>query len=236
MDNQWMSVKAITQLPDMPKSGPGVHKKAKRENWQSRRQEGVQGSGVEYLVPARYLGLERSDVVREVIKRYDFSAISKKEIETVDLPIDDIGKLMAEEFALIPGYRIQVSAGHGSLNPEHLEPTRYLAFRRKWLKYRGFNEKDLTIVWAKGDSMEPTIHNNDTLVVHMGRDKPQDGHIYIFRNCEELFVKRYQSMPGAWRLISDNKSLYEPIVIPKEDQHQFEVVGQVVHIAKDIGD
>lgn len=104
------------------------------------------------------------------------------------------------------------------------------------MKYRGFNEKDLAIVWAKGDSMEPTIHNNDTLVVHMGRDKPQDGHIYIFRNCEELFVKRYQSMPGAWRLISDNKSLYEPIVIPKEDQHQFEVVGQVVHIAKDIGD
>ncbi|KFA96219.1 LexA family transcriptional regulator [Vibrio sp. ER1A] len=139
------------------------------------------------------------------------------------------------EFALIPGYRIQVSAGHGSLNPDQLEPTRHLAFRRKWLKYRGFNEKDLAIVWAKGDSMEPTIHNNDTLVVHLGRNKPSDGHIYIFRNGDELFVKRYQSMLGTWRLISDN-SFYSPLDIPKEDQHQFEVVGQVVHIAKDIGD
>lgn len=139
------------------------------------------------------------------------------------------------EFAMIPGYRIQVSAGHGSLNPDQLEPTRHLAFRRKWLKYRGFNEKDLAIVWAKGDSMEPTIHNNDTLVVHLGRNKPADGHIYIFRNGDELFVKRYQSMLGTWRLISDN-SFYSPLDIPKEDQHQFEVVGQVVHIAKDIGD
>lgn len=141
----------------------------------------------------------------------------------------------SEEFALIPGYRVQVSAGHGSLTPEHMEPTRHLAFRRKWLKYRGFNERDLAIVWAKGDSMEPTIHNNDTLVVNMARHRPQDGHIYIFRNGDELFVKRYQSMLGAWRLISDN-SLYSPLDIPKEEQHQFEVIGQVVHVSKDIGD
>lgn len=140
-----------------------------------------------------------------------------------------------DEYALIPGYRIQVSAGQGSLNPDELEPTRHLAFRRKWLKWRGFNEKELAIVWAKGDSMEPTIHNNDTLVVHTGRNVPADGHIYIFRNGDELFVKRFQNMLSSWRLISDN-SYYSPLDIQKHDQHQFEVVGQVVHIAKDIGD
>jgi len=140
-----------------------------------------------------------------------------------------------EDFALIPGYRIQVSAGHGALNSDQLKPSRYLAFRRKWLKFRGFNESELAIVWAKGDSMEPTIHSNDTLVVHLGRNIPADGHIYIFRNGEELFVKRYQSMLGTWRLISDN-SFYSALDVPKQEQHQFEVVGQVVHIAKDIGD
>ncbi len=149
--------------------------------------------------------------------------------------VTDKQKSFEEEFALIPGYRVQVSAGHGSFPPEHLEPTRYLAFRRKWLNYRGFKESDLAIVWAKGDSMEPTINNNDTLVVHLGRNKPADGHIYIFRNGEELFVKRYQSILGMWRLISDNP-IYDKIDIRKEEQHQFDVVGQVVHIAKDIGD
>jgi len=139
------------------------------------------------------------------------------------------------DFVLIPGYSIQVSAGAGSLNIDQLEPSRYLAFRKKWLTFRGFAEKDLVIVWAKGDSMEPTINNNDTLVVHVGRQRPQDGHIYIFRREDELFVKRYQSLVGAWRLISDNP-MYTPLDIKKEEQHQFEVIGQVVHIAKDIGD
>ncbi|MEZ8054356.1 S24 family peptidase [Vibrio atlanticus] len=163
--------------------------------------------------------------------------INSKEFDLTSFEtiLHELKGTFTEEFALIPGYRIQVSAGHGSLNPEQLEPTRHLAFRRKWLKFRGFKEKDLAIVWAKGDSMEPTIHNNDTLVVNMARKKPSDGHIYIFRNGEELFVKRYQSVLGAWRLISDNP-LYDNQDIPKDEQHQFEVIGQVIHIAKDLGD
>ncbi|MGI2138496.1 S24 family peptidase [Shewanella baltica] len=162
----------------------------------------------------------------------DISGISEAPQRYSFLPI--VPNFM-DEFALIPGYRIQVSAGHGALNPDQLEPVRHLAFRRKWLKFRGFNEKDLAIVWAKGDSMEPTINNNDTLVVHIGRCKPADGHIYIFRNGDELFVKRYQSVLGSWRLISDNQ-LYDKVDVKQEDQHQFTVVGQVVHISKDIGD
>ena len=75
-----------------------------------------------------------------------------------------------DEFALIPGYRVQVSAGHGAIAPDGEEPCRYLAFRRKWLKWRGFSENDLVIVWCKGESMEPAIYNNDTLVVHISHD------------------------------------------------------------------
>jgi len=140
-----------------------------------------------------------------------------------------------DEFALIPGYRIQVSAGHGSLTQGELEPSRHLAFRRKWLRWRGFAEKDLAIVWSKGDSMEPTISNNDTLVVHLGRTRPVDGHIYVVRNDDQLWVKRLQVLPGSWLLLSDNKH-YQPIEIPKDDQHTFEVIGQVVHIAHDVGE
>ncbi|MFV0449658.1 MAG: XRE family transcriptional regulator [Vibrio sp.] len=164
-------------------------------------------------------------------------ALNSKEfnLEAIEFATKDLKSSFLEEFALIPGYRIQVSAGHGT-NPlgGEEEPCRHLAFRRKWLKWRGFSEKDLAIVWAKGDSMEPTINNNDTLVVHLGRTVPQDGHLYIFRNEEQLFVKRYQGALGSWRLISDNK-VYDTLDIKKEEQHQFEVIGQVVHIAKDLG-
>ncbi|RLM27603.1 transcriptional regulator [Brenneria alni] len=141
-----------------------------------------------------------------------------------------------DEFALVPGYRVQVSAGYGSLNDTGLSPCRYLAFRRKWLSYRGFNERDLVIVWAKGDSMEPTIGNNNTLLINTARKKPVDGNMYVIRQEDMLWVKRIQTQPnGALLLISDNTA-YPPMEIRRDELHNFEVIGQVVHIAKDVGD
>ncbi len=137
------------------------------------------------------------------------------------------------EFALIPGYNIQVSAGWGSEADDESQPTRHLAFRRRWLKWRGFTEKDLTLVFAKGDSMEPTISDNNTLLVNMQRTVPTDGNIFVIRNGSQLWVKRVQVRPNAWLLISDN-ALYPPIEVPMDEQHNFQVIGQVVHIAKDI--
>ena len=140
---------------------------------------------------------------------------------------------LTDEFALIPGYRVQVSAGHGAIAPDGEEPCRYLAFRRKWLKWRGFSEKDLVIVWCKGESMEPAIYNNDTLVVHTSQTKPVDGGVYVLRNHDQLWVKRIQSLPNAWVLLSDNPR-YPPIEVSKDEQHNFQVVGKVVHIAHDV--
>ena len=139
-----------------------------------------------------------------------------------------------QEFALIPGYNIQVSAGHGAINGEQ-QPTRYLAFRYKWLKYRGFNEKDLVVVFAKGDSMEPTIANNNSLLIYTKVESIQDGSIYVIRQDDTLLVKRVQRLlDGNLKLISDNDT-YESIVLSKEDFESLDVVGQVVWIAKDIG-
>ena len=71
-----------------------------------------------------------------------------------------------EEFTLIAGYHINVSTGHGVLADEH-PIKRHLAFRKKWLAYRKFESCKLAVVFAKGDSMEPTIHSNNSLLVDM---------------------------------------------------------------------
>ncbi|WP_152342865.1 S24 family peptidase [Rheinheimera sp. KL1] len=213
-NDNWLTPKEITKLQGMPTSIQGVHKKAKKENWPSRKHEGVRGPGVEYLVPF-FHGTEEPQL------KY-----------TADN--SEINQFM-NEFVLIPGYSVQVSAGHGSTAMEGMEPSRFLAYRKKWLKYRGFGEKDLVIVWAKGDSMEPTIHNNDTLVINTSRKKPLDGQIFVIRFEESLWVKRVQIRANSWVLISDN-ALYPPIEIKHEEQSNFEIVGQVVNISKDIGD
>ncbi|HDO7098932.1 DNA-binding protein [Klebsiella pneumoniae] len=56
MINHWMNPKEICTLEGMPGTVQGVHKKAKREGWPSRKREGVQGPGIEYLVPCDPLG------------------------------------------------------------------------------------------------------------------------------------------------------------------------------------
>lgn len=137
------------------------------------------------------------------------------------------------DFALIPGYNVQVSAGNGSI-PGNEEPTRRLAFRHRWLKYRGLNEKDLVMVFTKGDSMEPTIADNNTLMVDTSDTDPQDGGIYVIRNDGHLLVKRTQIAPGqgVW-LISDNKE-YDKLLVQFDKTEDLEVIGKVVWIGKDM--
>lgn len=215
MINQWMSAKEIAALPGMPSTIQGVHKKARRDGWQQRKQAGVKGPGIEYLVEVNEVTPSTRDRVEEQVPVY-------------------LNQFM-EEFALISGYQVQVSAGHGASSQGEQEPYRHLPFPRKWLRKRGFYENELAIVWCKGDSMEPTISDSATLVVHLGRTRPIDGRIYVVRNDDQLWVKRLQVRPDAWVLISDN-TIYPPMTIKKHEQHTFEVIGQVVHISHDVGE
>lgn len=137
------------------------------------------------------------------------------------------------EFALVPGYSIQVSAGDGAF-PADEQPSRRLAFRKKWLKYRGLCEKDLVLVFAKGDSMEPTISDNNTLMIDTSQKDLSDGSIYVIRTDHHLIVKRVQALLNqSIMFLSDNKA-YQPISVKLDEAKDLEVIGRVVWIGKDI--
>ena len=141
---------------------------------------------------------------------------------------------LGSEYALIPGYDIHASAGNGILTPDSEIPTRRLAFRYRWLQHRGLNERDLVLVFAKGDSMEPTIADNNTLMVNTSEQRPEDGGIYVIRHGDHLVVKRTQLVFGEGiRLISDNKA-YPEQMISFDAATDLHVVGRVVWIGKDV--
>lgn len=139
-----------------------------------------------------------------------------------------------EEYALIPGYHVQVSAGHGSgLNGETVK--RHLAFRRKWLKFRGLDINQLAVVFAKGDSMEPTIHSGDSILIDTSRNQIEDGSIFVLRLGDDLYAKRLQkSYDGSITIISDNKTDYQPLVVPADQLYNLAVIGKVVWVGHDI--
>ena len=139
-----------------------------------------------------------------------------------------------KEYALIPGYNIQVAAGAGAFPEQNVKPSRKLAFRHKWLRFRGLREKDLVLVFAKGDSMEPTISDNNTLLIDTSQRDLQDGNIYVIRTDGHLIVKRVQQLLNKNILfISDNKT-YEKMEVSPQDLNDLEIIGKVAWIGKDV--
>lgn len=145
-----------------------------------------------------------------------------------------------EEYCYIPVYNIEVSAGHGMFSEGAEKPSKHLAFRRRWIEARNLNIRKLSAVFTAGDSMEPTIPNGAAVVVDHQRNKAMDGKIYIIRIGDRLWVKRVQWTPtGGLNLISDNKELYQPYEISKQDleiENNVEIIGQVIHVSYDLPD
>ncbi|WP_105169067.1 XRE family transcriptional regulator [Pseudoalteromonas sp. T1lg23B] len=163
--------------------------------------------------------------VGEASSKRDVSPLLSQRVVSVDE--------FEEEFILVPGYHISVSTGHGAFNgAARIE--RHLAFRKKWVDYKGLDKSQLAVVFAKGDSMEPTIHNNNTILVDLSDKKLSEGLIYVVRLGEELYAKRLQQyLDGSVRLISDNKEYVDQHVQPHELE-QLEIIGKVVWIGKDL--
>jgi len=131
-----------------------------------------------------------------------------------------------QDFALIHFYDVEASAGHGSrVDQEHI--ISQMAFRKDWLKQRNLQPDQCALIKAKGDSMEPTIHDGDLLLVDTSIDSIKDDAIYIVQADHHLIVKRLQqSLDGSLTIISDNQR-YEKQTIGPQQAKTVKIAGRV---------
>ena len=139
--------------------------------------------------------------------------------------------LPEDKYVFIPRSYARLSAGTGELVfTEEQGPE--LAFTTRWIKERGLYRSGLILVDAKGDSMQPRIHDGDILLVNTRIDPNfEDGKIYAIRYGDELRVKRLYRRLGGWLIRSDNHELYPDEVIPPESLEHIQVLGRVVWVA-----
>lgn len=136
------------------------------------------------------------------------------------------------DYIYLPLLDVRASAGGGSLvGAEHILDV--LAFKREWI-CQGLHASpdNLYLITVEGDSMEPTLHRGDVIMV----DKSisiRDG-IFVIRRDEELLVKRIQrSIGGGITLVSDNRAYREECLTPDQlKDSDVEIVGKVVWAAK----
>lgn len=68
----------------------------------------------------------------------------------------------------------------------------------------GYRPEMLIAIGVKGDSMEPTMSEGDTVVINTSEKAPKDGKIFAVNYEGEAVIKRLERNSGAWWLVSDN--------------------------------
>lgn len=107
----------------------------------------------------------------------------------------------------VPVMNVEASAGHGALAEREAQCGQF-GFSEGWLRQLTASKpSSLSIIGVVGDSMEPTLHDSDEILVDLGdaQSRLRDG-IYVLRMDGALNVKRITIEPKGRRIsvTSDN--------------------------------
>jgi phage repressor protein C with HTH and peptisase S24 domain len=137
---------------------------------------------------------------RTLARYFDISEALLGGPESPDEP--DVAALVS-----IPRIAVRASAGPGAIPiDEGRRP--YFAFDERWLRQlTGAVHANLTLIRVEGDSMAPTLHDGDDILVDQGdrETRLRDG-IYVIRIDDALVVKRLALHPITLKITvqSDN--------------------------------
>lgn len=135
-----------------------------------------------------------------------------------------------ETHVIIPRYNVTASCGNGVLN-EHVEVNGGLAFMRSWLRDQGWTASNLVVIYARKDSMAPTITDGAVLLVDTSQTLPESGRVYVLNWFGEERVKRLHKIGATrFRVASDNpnKAEYPDEEIDFSTQPDARIIGRVV--------
>lgn len=111
------------------------------------------------------------------------------------------------DYPAIQKVRIKVSAGITGYGIESYEDDgSMIVFKADWYRENKFNPDKLIALTVTGDSMEPTLHHGDTVVINTADTNLKDGEVFVFNLDGEVVIKRAVRDSGQWWLDSDNKN------------------------------
>lgn len=111
----------------------------------------------------------------------------------------------SDAYVEIKKVKLKLSAGLTGFTTELAEDDgRAISFRRDWLNKKGYSPDKLIAIDVKGDSMEPTMSDGDTVVINTADRTPRNGIAYAINYEGEDVVKRMLRDFGRWFLSSDN--------------------------------
>jgi phage repressor protein C with HTH and peptisase S24 domain len=105
----------------------------------------------------------------------------------------------------IPMVQLRLQAGHTGYKtePDTLDGGT-MGISKRWADAKEYNPSRLIAIRVKGESMEPTLYENDVVVINLDETKPVDNGVFAVNYDGEAVVKRMSRDLGQWWLMSDN--------------------------------
>jgi phage repressor protein C with HTH and peptisase S24 domain len=133
-----------------------------------------------------------------------------------------------EGFSFLPRYDVRASAGPGAVVASgDLDGAGFMAFRTEWLRRLGINPHQAEVILAVGDSMEPTIHDGDVILVDRSIDKVVDNGIYVVTLGNFVLVKRVQTRRDGSAVLKSDNQRYDDEVVPAHELPDLKIEGRV---------
>ena len=110
-----------------------------------------------------------------------------------------------DEFIRIPMVKLRITAGITGFQTEpDTSDGATLSLHEGWVKRTNLNPSKLLAIRVRGESMEPTIYEGDTVVINTADIRPVDGVVFAVNYEGESVIKRFSRDAGEWWLTSDN--------------------------------
>jgi phage repressor protein C with HTH and peptisase S24 domain len=109
------------------------------------------------------------------------------------------------EFVQIAMVKLRLSAGITGFQTEpEGRDGGTLGMRRNWIERHNLSAAHLIAILVKGESMEPSLYEDDIVIINTLDKNLVDGAVYAFNYEGEAVVKRLARDAGQWWLTSDN--------------------------------
>ena len=133
-----------------------------------------------------------------------------------------------EGFVMVPMLQVTAAAGRGRFTtPDDLTGGDMVGFREVWLRTLGLTPGRTHILWAVGDSMNPTISDGDMLLIDRMIDKVLDDGIYVVVVGGGVVVKRIQLRHNGSVVLKSDNDRYDEQIIPPDEVPSLVVEGRV---------
>ena len=135
------------------------------------------------------------------------------------------------ELISVPLVEARLSAGGGSFETSGDQDSRY-SFQRDFLQRKG-QPGQMVLMRVTGDSMEPEIKSDDTVLVDQSQTKLKPGLLYAVGVEDLIYLKTINTKPGKLVLSSYNPA-YSPIEVDMRGDlaATVRIIGRVVWLGR----